>query len=57
MSRREPDLDSLIGGHVTARERSRLARVHEALLRAGPPPRLPASLSRPPEVAVRRPPL
>lgn len=42
MSRRVLDLDTLIGGHVPGREGDRLARVHEALLRSGPPPRLPS---------------
>lgn len=49
-----PDLDRLIGRDVPGRERARLARVHEALIQAGPPPRLPASLSPPPEIALRR---
>jgi len=54
MSRRAPDLDNLIGGHLPGPERDRLTRVHEALLRTGPRPELPDSLARPPEVAVRR---
>jgi hypothetical protein len=47
-----PDLDSLLDGHVVGAERERLARVHEALVRAGPPPELPGSLAQPPVVAV-----
>jgi hypothetical protein len=54
MSERGPDLDRLIGRDVPGRERERLARVHEALVQAGPPPGLPASLSPPPDLALRR---
>ena len=42
-----PDFDELIGGEVEPGERERLRRAHEALLLAGPPPELPASLARP----------
>jgi hypothetical protein len=42
-----PDFDELVGGDLAPRERARLRRAHEALLAAGPPPDLPASLVRP----------
>jgi hypothetical protein len=42
-----PDFDELVGGTLEPRERARLRRAHEALLAAGPPPELPASLARP----------
>jgi len=42
-----PDFDELVGGALAPRERERLRRAHEALLAAGPPPDLPASLARP----------
>jgi hypothetical protein len=48
-----PDFDELVGGALEPRERERLRRAHEALLAAGPPPDLPASLARPP-LAGRR---
>ena len=35
---RRPDLDELVGADLDPRERARLARVHELLLAAGPPP-------------------
>jgi hypothetical protein len=54
MSRQTPDLDSLIDGHVLGPERGRFARVHDVLVRAGPPPELPDTLARPSAVAVRR---
>jgi hypothetical protein len=54
MNRRVPDLDTLIGAGVTGHERERLERVHDALVRAGPLPELPASLRWPPAVAARR---
>lgn len=53
MKRHVPDLGDLLGPDVPAEERERLARAHELLLRAGPPPELPASLLRPPEPGVR----
>jgi len=46
------DLDGLIGERMFGRERGRFTRIHEALLEAGPPPELPASLSRAPQVAI-----
>lgn len=42
-----PDFDELVGGALEPRERAQLRRAHEALLAAGPPPELPASLVRP----------
>jgi hypothetical protein len=42
-----PDFDQLVGEALAPRERERLRRAHEALLAAGPPPELPASLGRP----------
>jgi anti-sigma-K factor RskA len=48
------DLDALIDAQLTGRERERLRRAHDTLLRAGPLPELPASLRQPPAVAVRR---
>ena len=46
------DLDSLIDGHVHGAERHRFARVHEALVRAGPLSELPDTLACPPAVAL-----
>jgi hypothetical protein len=54
MSEETPDLDSLIDGHEHGPEPDRLARVHDALVRAGPLPELPDTLARPPAVSVRR---
>jgi hypothetical protein len=48
------DFDSLLAPHISERERQRLKRAHDALLRAGPLPELPASLQQPPPVAIRR---
>ncbi len=47
MSDRGPDFDELVGPEVEASERTRLLRVHEALVEAGPPPEL-ASGAAPP---------
>jgi hypothetical protein len=44
---RGPDFDELVGD-VPAAERERLLRVHELLVKAGPPPELPPSLARVP---------
>jgi hypothetical protein len=44
---RGPDFDELVGEELGPHERERLRRAHEALLAAGPPPDLPASLARP----------
>ncbi|MDP9491604.1 MAG: anti-sigma factor [Actinomycetota bacterium] len=49
MSRQEPpDLRELVGDDVSAEELERLGRVHELLVRAGPPPELPGDLAEPP---------
>jgi hypothetical protein len=51
----DSDFDTLIAdGRLTGRDRDRLRRAHNALLRAGPLPELPPSLRLPPVVAVRR---
>jgi hypothetical protein len=42
-----PDFDKLVGEGLAPRERERLFRAHDALIAAGPPPDLPASLGRP----------
>ena len=49
MTRRPPDLRDLIGDDVPPDELQRLARVHELLARAGPPPELPGELAEAPE--------
>jgi hypothetical protein len=48
------DFDSLLDAHISERDRDRLKWAHDALLRAGPLPELPASLLQPPPVAIRR---
>jgi Anti-sigma-K factor rskA len=53
MSDHRIDLDELIGD-VPAGERERLARVHELLLEAGPPPELSPELSEPPAPPTAR---
>jgi hypothetical protein len=50
----QKDFDSLLDANVSERDRDRLRRAHDALLRAGPLPELPASLQQPPPVAIRR---
>lgn len=52
---RRPDFDELVGDDLEPRERERLRRAHDALLAAGPPPDLPASLARPPARRRARP--
>ena len=47
--KRPPDLRDLVGADVPADELARLVRVHEALVRAGPPPELPGELAHAPE--------
>jgi hypothetical protein len=47
--RKPPDLRELVGDDVPADELARLGRVHELLVRAGPPPDLPGELSEAPE--------
>lgn len=49
MSDRPPDLHELVGDDLPADERARLQQVHELLVRAGPPPDLPATLAEPPD--------
>jgi Anti-sigma-K factor rskA len=44
-----PDLRELLGDDVPRDELQRLARVHELLVRAGPPPELPGELAEAPE--------
>jgi hypothetical protein len=44
-----PDFRNLVGDDLPAEERERLARVHELLVQAGPPPELPPSLSGAPD--------
>lgn len=43
------DVRELVGEDVPREELERLRRVHELLLRAGPPPELPGDLAEPPE--------
>lgn len=45
------DFDGWIGCELGEVERERFVRVHEALVAAGPPARLPPALRRPPPVA------
>lgn len=49
MTRREPDFDDLVGRDLDPEERTRLLRVHELLVAAGPPPDFEPEL---PQVAV-----
>jgi hypothetical protein len=53
----QTDFDSLLDTHVSDRDRERLRRAHDALLRAGPLPELSVALQQPPPVAIRRLPL
>jgi hypothetical protein len=43
-----PDFRDLLGDDLPAEERARLERVHDMLVKAGPPPELPPSLAEPP---------
>ena len=43
-----PDFDELLGDDVSAEERARLRRVHDALVASGPPPELSPPLLQPP---------
>jgi hypothetical protein len=52
MNHHPPDLEALLTGGGP-RDRERLRRAHDLLLRAGQPPKMPPSLSEPPPVAVR----
>jgi hypothetical protein len=45
---RPPDLRDLVGDDVPAEELERLGKVHDLLVRAGPPPELPTELAEPP---------
>jgi hypothetical protein len=49
VTRRPPDIRDLLGDDVPADELERLGRVHELLMRAGPPPELPGELAEAPE--------
>jgi hypothetical protein len=46
-----PDLRDIVGDDVPPDELERLGRVHELLVRAGPPPDLPSELAHAPEPA------
>jgi hypothetical protein len=46
---RPPDLRELVGDDVPPEELERLGKVHELLVRAGPPPELPTELAEAPE--------
>lgn len=46
---RGPDFRELVGDDLTPEERTRLERVHELLVAAGPPPELPPALAEPPD--------
>ena len=45
---RGPDFRELVGDDLAPEERTRLERVHELLVAAGPPPELPPALAEPP---------
>lgn len=49
---RIPDFDELVGHDLDPGERERLRAAHEALLTAGPPPELPASLEAGPTIGM-----
>lgn len=46
---RTPDFDELVGAEGAPEELERLRRVHDLLVRVGPPPELPTSLAEAPE--------
>jgi hypothetical protein len=52
VTRKPRDLRELVGDDVPREELERLGRVHELLLRAGPPPDLPTELAEPPETGT-----
>lgn len=52
MTTRGPDFDELAGTELHPAERERLLRVHDALLRAGPPPELSSRLEIAPASVV-----
>jgi hypothetical protein len=49
---RTPDFDELIGGDLPPEERARLRRVHELLVRAGPPPELSPEVELLPDLTL-----
>jgi len=49
---RAPDFDELIGGEIDGAERERLRRMHELVLRAGPPPELSPQLEAGPTLGM-----
>jgi Anti-sigma-K factor rskA len=53
MTNQPRDLRDLVGDDVPADELQRLQRVHDLLVRAGPPPDLPGELAEPPEPDAR----
>jgi hypothetical protein len=57
MTDQKPDFDELVGNDLTPAERERLLPVHELLVRAGPPPELPAEVPVPLRPRRRRGPL
>jgi hypothetical protein len=48
-----PDFRELVGDDLSPGERSRLERVHDLLVAAGPPAELPPSLAEPPDESPR----
>ena len=52
MNDRGPDFEELVGSEVDPAERERLLRVHDALVRAGPPPELSSRLAVAPTPTV-----
>jgi hypothetical protein len=51
---REPDLRELVGDDLRQDEETRLRRVHDLLVAAGPPPELPPALERAPVPGTER---
>jgi hypothetical protein len=49
---REPNFDELIGTEATGAERERWRQAHDLLVQAGPPPELPPSLHKAPNLGV-----
>ena len=49
---RTPDFDDLIGRDMSPEERARLQRVHELLVRAGPPPELSPEVELQPDMTL-----
>jgi len=54
VTEREPDFEELVGADLDAAERTRLLRVHELLIEAGPPPELPSQVVTPLQPRRRR---